>query len=397
MPVNKFGMSLTNRSNGDGIDGASAVRLRSSIESLRNYTRNNALFMSEDSYDAKERKIRRVAAPEIDDDETNRTYVDNAIGRSKKSATEELRGEITTVRNDALRLNEDSYDARERKIRRVVTPEVGTDAANKSYVEGAIGQLKSVVIEEIKKNDVTEELRSGIATLKNDALRLNQGSYHARERKIRGVAAPEVGTDVANRSYVEGAIGRLKSVVTEEINKNNATEELRSGIATLWNGALRLNEDYYDARESKIRRVATPEVGTDATNKSYVEGAIERLKSVVTEEIKRNTANEDFTGVIVTNATQGLRDEIAALRNDALLVREDSYDAEERRIRRVAAPEIDDDATNKGYVEGAIAEVKKDFRDLIREFRSQFVTVKNIVDKHNVDIGAIQAIFNVNQ
>ncbi|TGZ50607.1 hypothetical protein DBV15_11882 [Temnothorax longispinosus] len=136
MSVNKFGMSLTNRGSGDGVDGASTVRLRSSIESLRNYARNNALFMSEDFYDAREHKIRRVAAPEIDTDATNRSYVEDAIEQSKKSATEELNGRIVAVEDKA----EDQH-----KIRHVAAPENGTDAANKTYVDSAIGRLKKVV------------------------------------------------------------------------------------------------------------------------------------------------------------------------------------------------------------------------------------------------------------
>ncbi|XP_077276966.1 uncharacterized protein LOC143905412 [Temnothorax americanus] len=154
MSVNKFGMSLTNRSNGDG---ASTVRLRSSIESLRNYARNNALFVSEDSYDARERKIRRVAAPEDSDDATNRSYVEDAIERLRKVVTGEIEKKNATLKNDALRLDEESYDARERKIRRLAAPEVGADAANRSFVEGAItelGKTLSDVIKEFKKEFV---------------------------------------------------------------------------------------------------------------------------------------------------------------------------------------------------------------------------------------------------
>ncbi|EGI58659.1 hypothetical protein G5I_13240 [Acromyrmex echinatior] len=59
MSVNKIGMSMR---------GNDVEKSRSSIESLRNYVHDSELCLNPDHYDAKERKIEHVAAPEFDTD-----------------------------------------------------------------------------------------------------------------------------------------------------------------------------------------------------------------------------------------------------------------------------------------------------------------------------------------
>ncbi|KAL6416466.1 hypothetical protein ACFW04_013448 [Cataglyphis niger] len=82
MSVSKFGASL--KEHGDDVG-----RLRPAIESLRNYVRDNALCASSaDEYDAKERKIRRLASPKEDTDATSKSYVDLALRAARKDEIE---------------------------------------------------------------------------------------------------------------------------------------------------------------------------------------------------------------------------------------------------------------------------------------------------------------------
>lgn len=74
MPVNKFGSSPRKRDY-----GAIISRLRPTVESLRNYVRDNALCLESSDYDARERKIRRLSEPESDTDAANKTYVERAL------------------------------------------------------------------------------------------------------------------------------------------------------------------------------------------------------------------------------------------------------------------------------------------------------------------------------
>lgn len=90
MSVSKFGAPLKNR----GYD-ARTGRLRPAIESLRNYVRDNALCLSSSvEYDARERKIKRLAKPEEDTDATSKSYVEGITSQLRKDADEAGKGVI---------------------------------------------------------------------------------------------------------------------------------------------------------------------------------------------------------------------------------------------------------------------------------------------------------------
>ncbi|KAM0724612.1 hypothetical protein ACS0PU_009693 [Formica fusca] len=90
MSVSKFGTPLKNR----GYD-ARTGRLRPAIESLRNYVRDNALYLSSSvEYDARERKIKRLAKPEEDADATSKIYVEGITSQLRKDADEAGKGVI---------------------------------------------------------------------------------------------------------------------------------------------------------------------------------------------------------------------------------------------------------------------------------------------------------------
>ncbi|XP_070162568.1 uncharacterized protein [Polyergus mexicanus] len=84
MSVSKFGSPLKNR----GYD-ARTGRLRPAIESLRNYVLDNALCLSSSiEYDARERKIKRLAQPEEDADATSKSYVEGITSQLRKDTNE---------------------------------------------------------------------------------------------------------------------------------------------------------------------------------------------------------------------------------------------------------------------------------------------------------------------
>ncbi|XP_070167002.1 tropomyosin-like [Polyergus mexicanus] len=74
---------------------AEPERLRPAIESLRNYVRDNALCLSSSiEYDARERKIKRLAQPEEDADGTSKSYVEVITAQLRKDANEARQGVI---------------------------------------------------------------------------------------------------------------------------------------------------------------------------------------------------------------------------------------------------------------------------------------------------------------
>ncbi|CAL1682459.1 unnamed protein product [Lasius platythorax] len=98
--MNKFGISLDKRR-----DYVTIGRLRLAIESLRNYVRDNALCQDPSTdYVAKERKIRRLAVPEVDTDATNKRYVELALN----SVREEEARYRENIENITSRLRKDT-------------------------------------------------------------------------------------------------------------------------------------------------------------------------------------------------------------------------------------------------------------------------------------------------
>jgi len=65
---------------------------------LRNFVRDNALCVIATDFDAKSRKIRRIALP-VDDDAANRCYVLQSV-QILKDQQDEIDKKITTLQNN---------------------------------------------------------------------------------------------------------------------------------------------------------------------------------------------------------------------------------------------------------------------------------------------------------
>lgn len=78
MSINKFGLSLEMSNNSYYQWNAL----------LRTYVRNNALCRTASGYDARSRRIQRVAQPEADNDVVNKHYVDISVTRLKEQQEE---------------------------------------------------------------------------------------------------------------------------------------------------------------------------------------------------------------------------------------------------------------------------------------------------------------------
>jgi hypothetical protein len=87
MSINKFGLSL----------GASNNSYYQWNALLRNYVRDNTLCRTASGFDARSRKIQRVARPEADNDAVNKVYVDTSI-KQMRDQQEEIEKKIATLR-----------------------------------------------------------------------------------------------------------------------------------------------------------------------------------------------------------------------------------------------------------------------------------------------------------
>lgn len=211
MSVNKFGMSIKN--DGRGGEGTS-------IESLRIYVRDNALCLSDNEYDAKNHKIRRVATPRDSYDATNKEYVENELSDPKRNIVEN-RQSIDSLRDyvkdSALCLKDNAYDAGERRIRGITTPQNDSDAVNKGYVEIALRNFR----QDISRLDAsyTRNRNEMLVYIRDNTLCLKENDYDARQRKIRGVATPENDSDVVTKGYLDIRMNSLTTNLTNLLTK----------------------------------------------------------------------------------------------------------------------------------------------------------------------------------
>jgi hypothetical protein len=97
MPINKFGISL-------GRSGAEPYYQWGGL--LRNYVRDNALCVVATDFDAKSRKIRRVALPVDDGDVANKRYVEQSMQILKDRQDEIERKMMVFQNNVQVILNE---------------------------------------------------------------------------------------------------------------------------------------------------------------------------------------------------------------------------------------------------------------------------------------------------
>ena len=97
MPINKFGLSL---------EGGGSESYYQWCGLLRNYVRDNALYIVAANFDAKSRKVWRVALSMDDADVTNKRYVQQSV-QDLKDRLNEIERKIGILQNNVqIMLNE---------------------------------------------------------------------------------------------------------------------------------------------------------------------------------------------------------------------------------------------------------------------------------------------------
>jgi hypothetical protein len=89
MSINKFGIQLVK---GDTKRGG--ARWCDSSGVFKNYVRENSLFVEDEVFDAKSCKIRRLADPEVDSDAVNKLHLDHRF----KTISEDMDNRINYSR-----------------------------------------------------------------------------------------------------------------------------------------------------------------------------------------------------------------------------------------------------------------------------------------------------------
>lgn len=309
-------------------------------------------------------RLTNLVGPVSAEQAANKEYVDTAINGLSSTYVLRESGKTLTTNDftDALKskletLNTSGFmglvspsggwGARSRVIDDVSDPVAPAHAANKRYVDAAIGRidLSGYVQKEAGKglsevnftNAILNDHNAVVAALRNRVVMsrsaVNGAPFDAENRNIERVLAPTLDLHAANKAYVDTAISGLNlgRFVLKDGNKglseNDFTTEYRNQLTYLNNyfgGMVALRRAAnataaFDADGRRITGLATPTAPTDAVSKTYVDSAV---------------------GSGLTKASAGA--------NIGL------WDARSMRIVNVPTPSQATDVANKAYVDGKI-------------------------------------------
>ncbi|MCW3784652.1 tail fiber domain-containing protein [Defluviimonas salinarum] len=235
------------------------------------------------------------------------------------------------------------------RILNLAGPTVATDAANKAYVDAAIGAAGG------------DNLGNHIAA----------GALNMSGNAVTNVAAPGAAADAANKAYVD-ALGSAKVDTSRTISAGDgltgggdlsanrtlavdATVLRTTGDQTI--AGIKTFTGTINAGGQRLLAVGTPTVATDAANKSYVDalgsGKVDTTRTIATGsgltgggDLSANrTISVDGT-VIRTTGDQS----IAGIKTFT-----GTINAGGQRLQNLGTPTLASDAANKSYVDGAIA------------------------------------------
>lgn len=274
--------------------------------------------------------------------------------------------------------NTNEYNLFGYRITNLLSPVKAEHAANKEYVDTLINGLSSTYVlresgKGLSTNDFTTALKSKLETI-NTANLMGlvgpSGGWDARTKVVDNVADPAAPAQAANKRYVDTAIGKidLSGYVQKEAGKGLSEVNFTNAILNEHNtvvGALRNRVVMsrgtalgapYDAENRNIERVLAPTLDLHAANKEYVDTAVAglNLSRFVLKDGNKGLSTNDFTTEYrnqLTSLNNHLDGMVALRRTTAAAA---AFDAGERRITSLAAPDRPADAATKAYVDSAV-------------------------------------------
>lgn len=268
------------------------------------------------------------------------TYVlrESGKGLSENDFTAALKSKLETI-NTANLMGlvgpSGGWDARTKVVDNVADPVAPAHAANKRYVDTAVGKidLSGYVQKEAGKglsevnftNAILNEHNTVVGALRNRVVMsrgtVNGAPFDAENRNIERVLAPTLDLHAANKAYVDTAVAglNLSRYVLKDGNKglseNDFTTEYRNQLISLNNYfggfvVLRRASNATAAFEADGRRItglAAPTAPTDAANKAYIDSKINWTGAPVTYSGQTVESMAGGISGLVKNVTDTIR------------------------------------------------------------------------------------------
>ena len=309
-------------------------------------------------------RITNLLSPVMADHAANKEYVDSLINGlsstyvlresgktlSTNDFTDALKSKLETLNTSGfmgLVSPSGGWDARTKVVDNLADPVAPAHAANKRYVDAAVGKidLSGYVQKEGGKglsevnftNAILNDHNAVVNALRNRVVMsrstVNGASFDAENRNIERVLAPTLDLHATNKAYVDSAISGLnlgRFVLkdgSKGLSANDFTTEYRNQLTTLNNhldGMVALRRPatttgVFDTDGRRIIGLGAPVQPADAATKAYVDSAV---------------------GTGFSKASVGA--------NIGL------WDAKSLRIVNVPTPSQATDAANKAYVDRKI-------------------------------------------
>ena len=197
----------------------------------------------------------------------------------------------------------------------------------------------------------------------------NINEYDLHGYRITNLLSPVKAEHAANKEYVDALFNGLSSTYVlresgkglSEVNFTNAIlNDHNTVVAALRNRVVMSRGTAigapFDAENRNIERVLAPTLDQHAANKAYVDTAIAgiNLSRYVLKDGNKGLSTNDFTTEYrnqLTSLNNHLDGMVALRRTTAASA---AFDAGERRITGLAAPDRQADAATKAYVDSAV-------------------------------------------
>ena len=292
-------------------------------------------------------RITNLLSPVKAEHAANKEYVDARInglsskyvlresgkGLSENDFTAALKSKLETI-NTANLMGlvgpSGGWDARSKVVDNVADPAAPAHAANKRYVDTAVGKidLSGYVQKEAGKglsevnftNAILNDHNAVVAALRNRVVMsrstVDGAAFDADGRRITGLAAPTAPTDAVSKTYVDSAVG-----------------------TGLTKASVGPNIGLWDAKNLRIVNVPTPTKNADAVNKAYVDEKINFSGTPLTYSSSTVVTQSGGISGLVKNVTDGVRFQGATLAdtNDGHTVN-DNVVLTAGRLRDVISP-----------------------------------------------------------
>ena len=320
-------------------------------------------------------KIINLAPPTLGTDAVNKDYADALVGGASITLTGAVTGSgsgtvvttltpITTTQITnfnaavvAFRLDQfvaptTSVSFGSQKLIDLLTPTLATDAATKGYVD-----------DKTWTTSVITDFTTATLAFRLDQFAIPTTSLNLNSQKIINLGVPTLGTDAANKNYVDdktitltGAVtgtGVLGSIVTTLTNI--VTSQITNFNAAVT--AFRLDQfatptTAVSMGGQKITNLGAPTITTDAATKAYVDsvagGAITLTGAVTgtgTGTIATTLTN------ITTSQISNFNAAVTAFRLDQFASPTATVNLNNQVIGNLATPFLTLDAANKSYVD----------------------------------------------